>query len=159
MRGVYALVVGMLCLSGCAHDPAPENEVVTSDEKVSKVSEGFIKSKSDVTATNDKCLLLDNAAGTIGGGVAGVLLANPIGRGTGTVVAKVVGGVAGAFGGAYAEEHLKSHKDIKYVVELNNGTIKTVVQHAEPALFEGQKVYVVETTDGHGYVTTTLPKM
>lgn len=63
-----------------------------------------------------------SAVGVIGGGVAGALLGNQVGGGSGKKLATIAGAVGGAYAGNKAEEHLKSSKVWNVKVQYDNGT-------------------------------------
>lgn len=152
MRTLYTLILGMICLSSCARETSPDVYDSKHFGKVASTYHGIIKRKREVTVTNEKGIQT-NTTGIFGGGVAGVLIGSTIGHGAGTVIAEVAGGIAGATGGALLEQKLKTQKAIEYLIELDNGEIKTVVQSPEPRLFEGEKVYVQESDTGRSRVT------
>jgi outer membrane lipoprotein SlyB len=152
MRTLYALIIGLICLSSCARETSPDVYDSKNFGKVANTYPGIIKRMREITVTNGEGLQ-DNTTGILGGGVGGALLGSTIGHGAGTVVAEVAGGLAGAFGGAALEQKLKTEKAVEYLVELDNGQLKTVVQSPEPSLFEGEKVYVMISEDGRSRVT------
>jgi outer membrane lipoprotein SlyB len=92
--------------------------------------------------------LEDNATGGIIGALAGGALGNTVGGGRGRTLATVTGAVAGAAAGAYAEKSLKSQYAFEYVVELQSGALKTVVQGSDVVLTAGQSALLV--VDHHG---------
>ena len=96
--------------------------------------------------------LQDNAMGIIGGGVAGAYLGNMIGKGRGNTLATAAGGLAGATAGAFAEKALKTQDGIEYIVSLENGLTKTVVQGPQPAFTVGQRVWVIESQQGRSRI-------
>jgi outer membrane lipoprotein SlyB len=107
--------------------------------------------KHEVTLKNGEGLQ-DNTTGMIGGGLAGALLGSTIGHGEGEVVAEVAGGLGGAVGGAALEEKLRSDKAMQYIVQLENGDMKTVVQAIEPRFEVGDKVFLMESNKGRSRI-------
>jgi outer membrane lipoprotein SlyB len=87
--------------------------------------------------------LEDNKVGAIVGAATGGVLGNTIGKGTGRTAATVLGAVAGGFGGAMAEKALKKQEGVEYVVKLQSGSMRTVVQGADNPLSPGQKALLI----------------
>jgi outer membrane lipoprotein SlyB len=87
--------------------------------------------------------LEDNKTGGIIGALAGGALGNSVGGGRGRTLATVTGAIAGATAGAYAEKGLKSQYAFEYVVELQSGELKTVVQGTDVILALGQSALLV----------------
>ncbi|MDR1551649.1 MAG: glycine zipper 2TM domain-containing protein [Holosporaceae bacterium] len=92
--------------------------------------------------------LEDNKAGGIMGAIAGGALGNTVGSGRGRTLATVGGALAGATAGAYAEKRLKSQEAFEYVVELQSGGLRTVVQGTDVALAPGQAALLVIDPNG-----------
>lgn len=147
MKKMCMLILASLAMGGCARETSPDVYDSQNFGEATTTYLGIVKRVREVTVTNGEGLQ-DNTTGIIGGGIAGALLGSTIGRGAGTVVAEVAGGVAGATGGAALEQGLKTQKALEYLVELDNGTLKTVVQSPEPRLYEGQRVYLMEAQNG-----------
>jgi outer membrane lipoprotein SlyB len=101
----------------------------------------------------DKEYLEQNGLGIIGGGVGGAYLGSKIGKGEGNTLATVGGALAGAAAGAFAEKALKSQNAMEYVVALENGESKTVVQGPEPTMGVGQKVWLMVSYQGRSRIT------
>ena len=70
-----------------------------------------------------------------------------------SAAAPVAVAAAGAVAGAYAEKALKSQNAMEYVVALENGESKTVVQGLDPTLAVGQKVWLMVSYQGRSRVT------
>jgi outer membrane lipoprotein SlyB len=92
--------------------------------------------------------LEDNKTGGIIGALAGGALGNTMGGGRGRTATTVAGALAGAAAGAYAEKSLKSQYAFEYVVELQSGQLKTVVQGSDVILAPGQSALL--TVDHRG---------
>ena len=80
--------------------------------------------------------------GMIGGGVAGALLGNQVGGGTGKTVATIAGAAGGAFAGRKVEEKLRSTKFWSVRVRLDNGEERTVEFDHDPGVASGDLVKV-----------------
>ncbi len=84
--------------------------------------------------------------GVIGGGVAGALLGNQVGSGTGRTVATIAGAAGGAYAGHKVEEKLKETKFWSVRVKLDSGEERTVEFDHEPGVKSGDLVKVTGNT-------------
>jgi outer membrane lipoprotein SlyB len=82
--------------------------------------------------------------GAVAGGVAGALLGNQIGGGSGRKIATVAGAAGGAYAGHQIEKHVKSTKRYDVVVRMDDGSTRTFPYENEPPFRAGSKVKVVE---------------
>jgi outer membrane lipoprotein SlyB len=82
------------------------------------------------------------ALGVIGGGVAGALLGNQVGSGTGRTVATVAGAAGGAYAGHKVEEKLRSTTVWDVKVKFDNGKEQTLEVDHDPGLAAGDLVKV-----------------
>lgn len=151
MKKLYLLLAITCVFSSCARETSPDVYDSQNFGEATSTFAGVIMSAREVTVTNGQGLQ-DNTTGMVGGGLAGALLGSTIGRGSGTVVAEVVGGIAGATGGAAMEQSLKTQKAVEYMVKLDSGEIKTIVQSPEPRLLEGDKVFVMVSNHGRSRI-------
>jgi outer membrane lipoprotein SlyB len=119
--------------------------------EVSSTYAGTIISARVVTV-QDQEYLEENGLGLIGGGVGGALLGSQVGKGSGNTAATIAGGILGATAGAFAEQSLKSQNAMEYVVQLENGEAKTVVQGMDPQLAAGQRVWLMTSHKGRSRV-------
>ncbi|MDR2068076.1 MAG: glycine zipper 2TM domain-containing protein [Holosporaceae bacterium] len=92
--------------------------------------------------------LEDNKTGGVIGAIAGGVLGNAFGGGRGRIITTAGGALAGAAAGAYAEKSLKSQEAIEYVVELQSGEMRSVVQGTDVILSNGQAAYLIVDTKG-----------
>ena len=81
-----------------------------------------------------------SALGLIGGGVAGALLGNQVGGGSGKKVATVAGAVGGAYAGKKIEEHANSSKIWTVDVQYDNGNKGAIQFDRDPGLQAGDRV-------------------
>lgn len=82
--------------------------------------------------------------GAVAGGVAGGVVGNQFGSG-GTRALLTVGGAAGgAFAGDAIEKNLKKHVAWRVEVRLNDGTLRTLSQRAQPPFAVGDRVRIVD---------------
>lgn len=80
--------------------------------------------------------------GRIAGGLAGALLGNQVGDGTGRTVATVAGAAGGAYVGNEVEKRVKTAKHYEVVVRLESGGTQTISYAAHPGFAVGTKVKV-----------------
>ena len=81
-----------------------------------------------------------SALGVIAGGVAGALLGNQVGGGTGRDLATIAGAAGGAFAGHKIEQRVKSSKVWTVTVQYDNGSKNTFQFDHEPGLISGDLV-------------------
>lgn len=82
--------------------------------------------------------------GTIGGGLAGVLLGSQVGGGNGRTAAQVAGAVGGALAGREIEKRVGNSSHYEVLVRLENGGTQTISTPADPGLRTGEKVRIVD---------------
>lgn len=80
------------------------------------------------------------AVGMVAGGVAGALLGNQVGSGTGRTVATVAGAAGGAYAGNKIEQKMKSTKVWEVAVRFDNGEEKTFSFDKDPGFTAGTEV-------------------
>jgi outer membrane lipoprotein SlyB len=121
----------------------------------SSASPGASRSRLAAAPPCDECGVIESiralpvkgeasGAGAVGGAVIGGILGNQIGRGRGRTAATVVGVGAGAYAGNEIEKNMKDSVTYQIRVRMNDGTIRTLHEPAQPALTIGQKVRVTE---------------
>ena len=84
--------------------------------------------------------------GAVAGGVAGGLLGNQFGRGTTRSVLTVGGAAGGAFAGDAIEGQMKKHTSWRITVRLEDGSVRTLSQNAQPQFAVGERVRIVNGT-------------
>jgi outer membrane lipoprotein SlyB len=82
--------------------------------------------------------------GTIGGGLAGVLVGSQIGGGNGRTAAQIAGAVGGALAGREIEKRVGNSSHYEVLVRLENGGTQTISTPADPGLRTGEKVRIVD---------------
>jgi outer membrane lipoprotein SlyB len=82
--------------------------------------------------------------GTIGGGLAGVLLGSQGGGGNGRTAAEIAGAVGGALAGREVEKRVGNSSHYEVLVRLENGGTQTISTPADPGLRNGEKVRIVD---------------
>lgn len=81
--------------------------------------------------------------GAVAGGVAGGLLGNQIGSGNTRSVLTVGGAAGGAFAGDAIEGQMKKHTVWRITVRLEDGSLRTLSQSAQPPFAVGDRVRIV----------------
>ncbi|MBS1191280.1 MAG: surface antigen family protein [Rhodocyclaceae bacterium] len=84
--------------------------------------------------------------GMIGGGVAGALLGNQVGRGTGKDLATIAGAAGGAFAGHMIEEKVRATKAWEVRVRLDSGEERAFEFAQDPGFGVGTLVRVANDT-------------
>ena len=140
------LCCGVLLLSGCARNISANTYDARALDGRGMVSYPCTVVKVRTVMVEEGDYLENNQAGALMGGVAGGLAGNMIGGGRGRVLATGVGALAGAVGGAYAEKALKSQNAYEYIVRMQNGSMRTVVQGMDTYLQPGQEALLIEGT-------------
>lgn len=148
----HVTVVGaILFSSSCARQISSNVYSGGAVGEVSSTYAGTIISARVVTI-QDQEYLENNGLGLVGGGVGGAILGSQVGKGRGNTAATIAGGILGATAGAFAEQNLKSQNAMEYVVQLENGEAKTVVQGPEPQLGVGQRVWLMSSHQGRSRI-------
>ena len=81
--------------------------------------------------------------GAVAGGVAGGLLGNQIGSGNTRSVMTVGGAAGGAFAGDAIEGQMKKQTEWRVTVRLEDGSVRTLSQSAQPPFAVGDRVRIV----------------
>lgn len=150
-RNVLIATVAALLATGCARQISSNTYSASSIGEVSTTYAGMILGARQVNV-QDKEYLEENGLGIVGGGVGGAVLGNQFGKGSGNTAATIAGGLIGATAGAFAEQKLKSQDAMEYVVQLDNGETRTVVQGVEPRLNAGQQVWLMISHQGRSRI-------
>jgi outer membrane lipoprotein SlyB len=133
---------GLLIIGGCARNISSS----TYDAKTL----GSASTTYPCTIVNVRKVMVeegerleDNKTGGLIGAVTGGVLGNAVGGGRGRVITTAAGALAGAAAGAYAEKSLKSQEAFEYVVELQSGGMRTVVQGTDTVFAPGQSALLI----------------
>jgi len=84
--------------------------------------------------------------GAVGGAVAGGLIGNQFGAGTGRAAMTVLGAVGGGFAGNSVEKHIRSTTSYSVRVHMENGKTRYFTYHEAPPFQQGQHVRVENGT-------------
>ena len=85
-----------------------------------------------------------SGVGAVAGGIAGGVLGNQFGHGTGKTLMTVGGAAGGAFAGDAVEGHMKKHTAWRVTVRLEDGSVRTLQQSAQPPFAIGDRVRIVD---------------
>jgi outer membrane lipoprotein SlyB len=145
------LMITTLSLTGCASEISPDSYSDSHVGETSTTYMGTIVSVRHVkVGASDKAE--GSGAGVATGALAGGAIGSNIGGGRGNGTALVAGALLGAFAGAAAEKKLKNQQGIEYVIKLETGELKTVVQGPQSPLMSGQRVLLMVSTQGRSRV-------
>jgi len=81
--------------------------------------------------------------GAVAGGVAGGVVGNQFGEGGAKALLTIGGAAGGAFAGDAIEKNLKKHTAWRVTVRLDDGTVRTLSQKAQPPFAVGDRVRIV----------------
>lgn len=150
MKQIILLTLGAVLLTSCAREIDSDVYAAGHVGEVSTTYAGVIKNVRQVTVQHGE-QLEDNGLGIVGGGVAGGVIGSAVGKGNFAPTA--AGAIVGAVAGSFAEKKLKQQTALEYIVELENGSLMTVVQGMDQPLSIGQPVYVMVSQGGRSRIT------
>jgi outer membrane lipoprotein SlyB len=78
--------------------------------------------------------------GTVAGAVVGGVLGNQVGGGSGRTAATVAGVAGGAVAGNALEKRARAGDVYRVAVRMDNGSVQTLVQEAQPGVQIGERV-------------------
>ena len=81
--------------------------------------------------------------GAVAGGLAGAVVGNQFGRGSGRTVMTLAGAAGGAYAGNAIEKNAKKHTVFRVTVRLDDGTARTLSQSQQPPFAVGERVRIV----------------
>lgn len=81
--------------------------------------------------------------GAVAGGVAGAVVGSQFGHGTGRAALGVLGAAGGAYAGHEIEKNVRKSTSWRIGVRMDDGSVRTVSQTAQPAFAVGEKVKVI----------------
>jgi len=139
------LIFGQFLLFSCAREISPDVYTSRQVREISTTHVGVIRNIREVRVLQGE-ELEENGLGLAGGGIAGGIAGNAIGRGK--FVPTAAGAVLGAVAGSFVEKKLKQQSAWEYIVELDNGSLVTVVQGKEEEFGLGQPVYLIVSQSG-----------
>jgi len=86
-----------------------------------------------------------SGAGAVAGGVAGAVVGNQFGHGVGRTLLTLGGAAGGAYAGNTIEKHVKKHTAWRVTVRLEDGSVRTLSQPAQPPFAVGDRVRIVNS--------------
>jgi outer membrane lipoprotein SlyB len=87
-----------------------------------------------------------SGVGAVAGGVAGAVVGNQFGHGAANTLLTLGGAAGGAYAGNTIEKHVKTHTSWRVTVRLEDGTVRTLSQPAQPPFAVGDHVRIVNST-------------
>jgi outer membrane lipoprotein SlyB len=97
---------------------------------------GTVESVKELTTPGDG----RSGVGAIGGGIAGAVLGNQFGHGTGKKVMTVLGAAGGALAGKEIEKQANAKKHWEVTVRLDDGSYQTLSSPTQPYWHAGDRV-------------------
>jgi outer membrane lipoprotein SlyB len=144
---LIALTTVSISLTGCSPRIGGNDYALGGVGEIGTTLRGVIINARNVNVSSSTTTEGDNKAGlgAATGAVAGAVAGSQIGKGRGSAIAGVVGALAGGVAGHYIERGLTDQTGIEYQIQLDNGSIVTVVQGPDPKLSVGQRVMVIKS--------------
>lgn len=142
----YLLAPALLVTAGCAPKIGGNNFNTRNVGIVAKTYRGVVVAARPVTISSSNQNSPGLGAGV--GAVTGALLGSTIGQGKGRVLGATLGGLAAGTAGHFIEQAATEQQGFEYQVQLENSSIVTVRQGADPVISVGQKVFVTEDNTG-----------
>lgn len=134
------LLLGIVALSGCASNIAPDTYSVDSVGQVSQAQKATVISSRVVNVEGGR----QRGGGSLAGGVVGGAAGSAIGGGSRVPIIGAVGGaVLGSILGRKAEDAASHQQALEYVVRTESGQTLTLVQGTEPAFADGAHVLLL----------------
>lgn len=129
-------------LTGCAPSVGGSDYAVSGAQGGYDVLYGTVESVRMVKINNQQSP--NSAIGTAGGAVAGGVLGNLFGGGSGKTVATVAGALAGAALGNVGAKAIGNQTGVEVTIRLDNGRVMAVVQGADISFAAGQRVKILQ---------------
>jgi outer membrane lipoprotein SlyB len=140
------LVPALLATAGCAPKIGGNNFSTRNVGVVAKTYKGVVVAARAITISSSNPSSPGVGAGV--GAVSGAVLGSTIGQGKGRILGAALGGLAAGAAGHFIEQAATEQQGFEYQVQLENGSIVTVRQGADPVISVGQKVFVTEDNTG-----------
>ncbi|RYX90427.1 MAG: glycine zipper 2TM domain-containing protein [Comamonadaceae bacterium] len=84
--------------------------------------------------------------GLIGGGLAGAVLGNQVGKGSGRTAAQILGAVGGAYAGREIEKNVRKTTHYEVITRLETGATQSIVLDNAPEFRVGDRVRIENNT-------------
>jgi outer membrane lipoprotein SlyB len=145
------LIISSFALTSCSSEISADTY---SDIHVGETSTTYMATVISVrnvkVAGNDK--MDKNESGKTTGAITGGLAGSNIGGGRGNGTALIAGALVGGIAGAIIEKKLKVQEGIEYVLKLEDGSLKTIVQGPGSMIAVGQKALLMVSDKGRSRV-------
>lgn len=138
-------------LGSCARQISSSAYDSVSIGEVAETYYGVVESARSVEVAPEQ--LQDNQHGQIAGGLGGAILGSKIAKGSD--IGTLAGAVVGSLAGSMAEQKLKTQKGVEYIVRLEDGSFKTLVQGPSPIIGIGQSVFLHVYKNGRSRVVAS----
>ncbi len=148
-NGFAAMLLAMVLFIGCAQDISSDVYSTESFGEVAETYKGVVISTRAVTVRPN-----ETSGGTAVGAVSGGVIGSSVGKGSGSAAAAVGGALIGGFLGHHAQKKIYSQGGMEYVIELESGELKTVVQEVNSSINVGQKVLLMISKKGRSRIVS-----
>jgi outer membrane lipoprotein SlyB len=138
MTALLLLPVPMM--NGCASKVGGSDYATSGAQQAYRVEYGTVTSVRPVKIHEGQS---GTVVGAVGGGVVGGVLGSMVGGGKGNTLATLGGALAGATVGGAAGNAIGNQDGVEVTVQLDSGTIMTIVQGADMVFTPGQRVKVL----------------
>ena len=145
---IVSMLLSLALVSGCASSLSSGAYTRDSARQMQTVYYGTVESVRTVQIEGTK-----TSVGTGAGAIAGGILGNQVGGGSGRALATVGGALLGGVAGSAAEEGITRQPGYEITVRLDNGRTVSIVQAADVSFQPGERVRVIEARDGTTRVT------
>lgn len=140
---------GVLGLVGCGSSSSTIKYPRSQANRTNLAELGTVIRTNSVIIDGQKSYVGMAAGGVIGGGVG-----QTAGSGEGQILAAAAGSAVGVIVGPIVEEYLTRKKAQEMTIEMNDGSVKVIVQEINKVPFyEGETVRVVVAYNGQAYVS------
>jgi outer membrane lipoprotein SlyB len=136
---VLMMLPALMLADACTTDIGANQYSSSSVGSVNRVVMGKIISVRQVQVRDD-----DRSAGTAVGAIAGGLAGSQVGKGnTATILGAVGGTLIGGAAGNMAQRGMSAQSGYEYVIQLDNGSIITIIQGSDILLAAGQRCMIL----------------
>ena len=135
---IAALGVAIMLLNGCAKNISSTSYTTQTVGSASEVYPCTIISSRVVTIEEDS-----TQTGAVIGAATGGLAGNMIGKGKGRVASTGIGAFLGGFAGSKIQEETGKQQGLEYMVKLDNGSLRSIVQGMDVKLNPGQRAHLI----------------
>ena len=138
-----AILGALFVFTGCATSQSGRSYSQSQAQRSLSVYYGTIIELREVTIEGSS-----SGAGALIGGVAGGVLGSTIGSGSGRTLATVGGALAGLAAGSAVEKRSGTKAATEFTIELDSGRMMAVVQEQDSYYRVGDRVRLLQASDG-----------